>query len=159
MRRECRKRFPRHRLQRKRLVSDPGMYHGTCVTHVPRCISGSLTPDGRENVPGIPGACTTRKFTYLTRGPWHLYKLMVVWYTIKHNRWSVRGWIISWHRFCFSLNNYFLKETSTVHSGCILITNHKLSGWWHNQYFQNILMRLRRSFSTHIYKLPIILYR
>ena len=33
MRRECRERFPRHRLQRKPLVSDPGMHHGTCVTH------------------------------------------------------------------------------------------------------------------------------
>ena len=28
-------RFPRHWLQRKPLVSDPGMHHGTCVTHVP----------------------------------------------------------------------------------------------------------------------------
>ena len=35
MRRECRERFPRHQLQRKPLVSDSGMYHGTCVTHVP----------------------------------------------------------------------------------------------------------------------------
>ena len=26
--------FHRHRLQRKPLVSDPGMHHGTCVTHV-----------------------------------------------------------------------------------------------------------------------------
>ena len=24
-------------------VSDPGMHHGTCVTHVPRCMPGSLT--------------------------------------------------------------------------------------------------------------------
>ena len=43
MRRECRKRFPHHWLQRKPLVSDPGMNHGTCVTHVPWCMSGSLT--------------------------------------------------------------------------------------------------------------------
>ena len=34
MHRECRKRFPRHPLQRKPLVCDPGMHHGTCVTHV-----------------------------------------------------------------------------------------------------------------------------
>ena len=27
--------FPRRRFQRKLLVSDPGMHHGTCVTHVP----------------------------------------------------------------------------------------------------------------------------
>ena len=25
---------------------------------------------GEENVPGIPGACVTRNFTYLARGPW-----------------------------------------------------------------------------------------
>ena len=43
MRRECRERFPRHRLKRKPLVSDPGIHHGTCVTHVPWCMSGSLT--------------------------------------------------------------------------------------------------------------------
>ena len=69
MRRECRERFPRHWLQRKALVSDPGMHHGTCVTHVPWCISGSLTRGGGENVPGIPGACATRNFAYLVRGP------------------------------------------------------------------------------------------
>ena len=49
--------FPRRRFQRKPLVSDPGMHHGTCVTHVPWCMSGSLTCGDGENVPGIPGAC------------------------------------------------------------------------------------------------------
>ena len=28
-----------------------------------------LEVGGGENVPGIPGACTTRTFTYLVRGP------------------------------------------------------------------------------------------
>ena len=60
MRRECRERFPRHWLQRKPLVRDPDMHHGTCVTHVPWCKSGSLTRGGGENVPGIPGACAPR---------------------------------------------------------------------------------------------------
>ena len=55
-------RFSRHWLQRKPLVSDPSMHHGTCVTHVPWCMSGSLTRGGGEN---IPGSCATRKFTYL----------------------------------------------------------------------------------------------
>ena len=54
--------------KRKPLVSDPGMHHATCVTHVPWCMSGSLTRGGGENVPGIPGACATRNFTYLLRG-------------------------------------------------------------------------------------------
>ena len=39
-------RLPRdHRLPREPLVSDPGMHHGTCVTHVPWCMSGSLAND------------------------------------------------------------------------------------------------------------------
>ena len=63
---EC---FPWHWLQRKPLVSDPGMHHGTCITDVPWCILGSLTHDGGENVHGVPGACATRSFTYLERGP------------------------------------------------------------------------------------------
>ena len=72
MRREYRERFPRQRLQRKPLASDPGMHHGTCVTHVPWCMSGSSNRSGGENVPGIPGACATRNFRYLVRGPWTL---------------------------------------------------------------------------------------
>ena len=65
MRRECREHFPRHRLQRKLLVSDPDMYYGTCITYVPWCMSGSLIRGGGENV----GACVTRNFAYLARGP------------------------------------------------------------------------------------------
>ena len=49
--------FPRRRCHRKPLVSDPGMHHGTCVTHVPWCMSGSLTCGDGENVPSIPDAC------------------------------------------------------------------------------------------------------
>ena len=32
--------LPRRQFQRKPLVSDPGMHHGTWVTHVPWCMSG-----------------------------------------------------------------------------------------------------------------------
>ena len=72
MRRECRKCFLRHRLHRKPLVSGPGMHYGPCVTHVPWCMSGSLTRSSGENVPGIPGACAIHNFAYLVRGPWWL---------------------------------------------------------------------------------------
>ena len=51
--------FPRGRLQKKPLASDPDMHHGTCMTHVPWRMSGSLTRCGGENVPGIPGACAS----------------------------------------------------------------------------------------------------
>ena len=55
--------------------SDPDMHQGTCVMHVPWCMpgllnSGFLRNRWRENVLGIPGACTTRNFMYLVRGLW-----------------------------------------------------------------------------------------
>ena len=55
-------------------VSAPDMHHGTCVAHVLYPMPGSLTSgsfevDGEENVPGISGACATRNFTPLVRGP------------------------------------------------------------------------------------------
>ena len=54
-------------------VSDADMHHGTCVRYVPWCMPGSLTCGFLwRNVPGIPGACATRNFTYLVRGPWPL---------------------------------------------------------------------------------------
>ena len=62
-------------------LSDPGIHHGRCVTHVPWCMSGLQTSrvsyevGGGENVPGIPGACATHNFTYLVRGP--LYDVSV----------------------------------------------------------------------------------
>ena len=80
--------FPCHRLQRKPLVSDPDMHHGTCVTHVPWCMSGSLTRDDGENVPGIPGACATRNFTYLVRGPWKEWIFVYQAYGRDRVRWT-----------------------------------------------------------------------
>ena len=61
------------------------MHHGTCVTHVPWCMSGSLTRGGDENVPAIPGACGTQNFTYLVRGPWTQLKSLrnLAWTTIQ----------------------------------------------------------------------------
>ena len=73
----CKVLFPHHRLQRKLLVSDPGMHHSTCVTHVLWCMSGSLTRGGGENVPGIPGVCATRNITYLVRGTWQGTRIAV----------------------------------------------------------------------------------
>ena len=56
-------------------VRDPDMHRGTCMTHVPWCLPGSLTSGflwsrWRGKVPGIPGAFVTRNFTYMLRGPW-----------------------------------------------------------------------------------------
>ena len=56
-------------------ASDLDMHQGTCVTHVPWCMSGSLTSGfllnrWRGNVPNIPSTCANRNFTYLVRDPW-----------------------------------------------------------------------------------------
>ena len=61
--------FPCHRLQRKPLVSGPGMHHGTCVTHVPWCMSGSLASGGGEKRSRHSRRMRTRNFPYLVRGP------------------------------------------------------------------------------------------
>ena len=58
--------FHRHRLQRKLLLSDPGIHHGTCVTHVLWCMPGSLTRGG-ETFPAFPAH---EQPAYLVRGPW-----------------------------------------------------------------------------------------
>ena len=44
------------------------LHYGTSATHVPWCMSGSLSRGGRENVPGISGAFATCNFVYLVRG-------------------------------------------------------------------------------------------
>ena len=53
MRRECRERFPRQRLHKKPLISDPDMHQGTPITHVPWCMPGSLTRGGGETFPAF----------------------------------------------------------------------------------------------------------
>ena len=51
-------------------VNDPGMHHGTCVTHVLWCIPGSLAGAFLwiQWKWKVLGACATRNFTYLVRG-------------------------------------------------------------------------------------------
>ena len=56
--------FPRHRLQRKLLVSDPGMHHARAVMHV-----GIAYPRWRGKRSRHSRRMRIRKFTYLVRGP------------------------------------------------------------------------------------------
>ena len=64
-------------------ISYPSMHHGTCVTHVPWCIPGSLTSGSlwsqwRGKRSRHSHACTTRNFTYLVRGPCCVNSLVFV---------------------------------------------------------------------------------
>ena len=79
------------------------MHHGTCVTHVPWCMSGSLTCGDGENVPGIPGACAPA--------------ILCIWQEA-HGRgwwWCVSSmWLMFWY-FC-KLFNTALKYWNFSHS-------------------------------------------
>ena len=97
--------FSRHRCQWKPLVNNPDVHHGTCVTHVPGCMLGSLTHGGRENVPGIPGACTTRISTNLVRGPWRIVQDKYA--TVSDNCLPCNMFKMKYHRY-FSYRQLFL---------------------------------------------------
>ena len=56
--------------QRSRHASRHVRHARAVMTHVPWCMSESLTRGGGENIPGIPGACASRNCRYLERGPW-----------------------------------------------------------------------------------------
>ena len=53
----------------KLLVRDPGMYNGTCVTHVSSCMSESLSRGSRETYPAFSAHQQRAHFAYLVRGP------------------------------------------------------------------------------------------
>ena len=48
-------------IRKMRVAHAPGM---------PGTFSSPSEVGGEENIPGIPGACTIRNFTYLVKGPW-----------------------------------------------------------------------------------------
>ena len=69
------------------LVSDTGMHHGTCVTHVPWCTSGSLTPGGGENVPGIPAHAQPAILRTWQEAHWRLHsKVMLPIWCVSQSR-------------------------------------------------------------------------
>ena len=140
MGRECRERFPRHRIQWKPLISDPGMHQGTCVTYVPWCMSGSQTSGGGKNVPGIPGACATRNFAYLERGQWHGHTL------------SFTGPMCG-------------KSSAFQHNGLIIkifccffgvtlnrLLNKQLSSWWNQTPFYHVTSPYRTIYVSNCFK-------
>ena len=72
MRREFRECYPRHRgLMIPACITTRAWR--TCRDACPdRWLAFSFEVAGGEYVPGIPGACATRNFTYLVRGPYHI---------------------------------------------------------------------------------------
>ena len=69
MRRECRERFPRHlrsAIPACITARAPRTSRDACRD---RYLVVSFGVGGGNNVPGIPGACATRNFAYLVKGP------------------------------------------------------------------------------------------
>ena len=74
-----RERFHHHRLQRKPLISDPGMHHGTCVTHVPWCMPGPLLAVAGKTFPAFPAHAQPVNLRIWQEDHWTL--------------WNTRQWI------------------------------------------------------------------
>ena len=123
--------FPRRWFQRKLLVSDHGMHHGTCVTHVPWCMSGSLTCGDGENVPGIPGACAPAILRIWQEAHSHLFDFLSLglntnWYV------NLVYWRRILYRFCFIYSCFYICNRSfpTISSRIIIDVASTLSKLW-----------------------------
>ena len=123
-------------------VGDTDMHHGTCVTHVPWCMPGSLTSSfiwRRRRGKTFP-AFPTHDFTYLVRGP--LFR-MRSWnngvrcmsFCILLATWWCKEWDISSHGI-----GLFPSECSTLrwrHTGCDSVSNHQPHGCLLNRLFRH----------------------
>ena len=130
---------PRRQFQRKPLVSDPGMHHGTCVTHVPWCMSGSLTCDDGENVPGIPGACAPAILRIWQEAHWRIlidtFLCLILQYTdskvcATHDEWIWWFDLMSKNLFRICLHRFILCQffPSTCHN--------RYAGWFRVPLFE-----------------------
>ena len=97
---------------------------------------GIANPRWRENVPGIPGACATHKFTYRARGPcievlWETHRRFIVdyqWsiYIILYSIWLLyTGYILpckNWLRLRLYTNVVFQRKPHIFFSRLIRFT-------------------------------------
>ena len=65
--------FPATDLKGNHQLAIPACITARASRTCPDACRDRLTRGGGENVPGIPGACATRKVTYLARGPWRRF--------------------------------------------------------------------------------------
>ena len=70
---------------------------------------------GIASVPGIPGACTTRNFTYLARGPWKTLRILLMRGLLiqspHFHYWNIL--FFNYRNTTFLLNTLFISDTST----------------------------------------------
>ena len=110
------------------------MHHGTCVTHVPWCMSGSLTCGDGENIPGIPGACApaisriwqeahARIVHAEENVPLTHWRLSVIWLSNHHKLpfmpyrdtfFNIRSWLMQLKHFCTSRKQNMVNLPSLI---------------------------------------------
>ena len=148
MRRECWERFPRHRLKRKTLGSDPGMHYGTCMAHVPWCMPGSLTRGGGENVPGIPGALRNPQFCVSGKRP-----------IVSTDIWQHQPYQMNIHQLITCLTNWHVFgviQTSTNHD--LRWSQFQWCDWYEmlcickKRYWTEMCINLWRSYKWYLIK-------
>ena len=116
MRRGCRERFPHRRLQRKSLVSDPGMHPSTC--HVPWCMSGFVNQWWRGKSSRHSWRMRNPQFYKSGKRPMvSIFNTLSKRERIHHIWWC--GPNSSWNKLNASLNTptHFIKELSTTFAG------------------------------------------
>ena len=104
-------------------VSDPDMHHGTCVTHVPWCMTELLTSGflwnwWRGKRSRHSRRIRTRNSTYLVRGTfWHDHDDVIAWQSSLHH-WSFVRETTS-HRWILELH---LSPADYTHKGPVMWT-------------------------------------
>ena len=137
MRRECRERFPRHRLQWKPPVSDPGMHHGTCVTHVPWCMSGSPTHQPCPS-PAFPAHAQPASLRIWQEVHCNCVRILIHHLSYIARRYTLLcgtaeqalWWVLNWHWTCIVLHDLpshpqFIMQYSIV--------SYLVSSWWYSR--------------------------
>ena len=121
----------------------PGMFSPplrVSMTHVPWCMPGSLTTGflwsrWRGNILGIPGACATRNFTYLVRGPLSKYQKAQI------NDFHILNFIYEkFTTYTYSCLFSRIKQTSVSSCRYIFKTSYDVNNdiWWYiADHFQN----------------------
>ena len=91
MRQECRECFSRHRGLAIPIYNTARAWRTCRDACRDRKLTVSFEIGGGENVRGIPGACVTRNFTYLARGPCSNTMWQQKYYNqaLKRNIWAV----------------------------------------------------------------------
>ena len=125
---------------------------GDLLMHV-----GVANPRRWENVPGIPGACTNRNFTYLARGPCHnelghhwLRRWLVACSSQTSTRTNANGpletdkltWNLNQNAILLFQEIYYRPEMATTFSSlCVNLYGINIRHKYSNVYWSRLMMR------------------